>query len=173
MAAVRPAPAPVVAVPPPPSLDAVHAAVDRDQAILRALEALCARATRSVFFVVKRGVAEGWDAHGGGLTRERVRNLWVPLSSPSVLKDAVATRSTFFGPPPDTLSNGMLLAALGGRPERVLLCPVLVRSMPAGVLYADGVREGADETFAEAVAGALGAAMERLILAGKQAKGAP
>jgi len=172
-ATAPPAPAPVVAVPPPPSLDAIHAAPDRDQAILRALEALCARTQRALFFVVKRGVAEGWDAHGGGLTRERVRNLWVPLSSPSVLKDVVATRSTFLGPAPDTLSNGMLLAALGGRPESVLLCPVLVRAMPAGVLYADGLREGADESFAQSVATALGAAMERLILLQKQAKATP
>ena len=88
----------------------------------------------------------------------------------SVLKDVLSARVSFFGPAPDTISNQMLLAALGGRPDKVLLCPVLVRQIAVGALYADGLGSDADLPFAEAVASALATAMERIILEQKGAK---
>lgn len=122
----------------PSLLARLHRSTDRDEAIALAVTAAARSCRRAALFVVKKAVAQGWEARGEGVVGGAIRNVWIPVSSPSVLRLATTTLEPYVGPVEDTIANGILMAALGRRVDRVGVWPVVVRERAVAVLYADG-----------------------------------
>jgi hypothetical protein len=148
----------------------LRAATDRDQVARICVHALLPLAERAAFFVVKKGVIQGWDgmsAHASvaGVSRESLRNLWIPQTTRSVFRLAIEAGGTFAGPLSESSADSILAAALGGRPTDVIVQLVEVRSRPVGFLYADPY--GNSDELAqriEALATAAAEALERWLL---------
>jgi len=147
----------------PSLLARLHRTTDRDEAISLAVTAVARACRRAALFVVKKAVAQGWEARGEGVVGGAIRNVWIPVSSPSVLRLATTSLEPYVGPVEDTIANGILMAALGRRADRVGVWPVVVRERAIAVLYADGFGAEAlpqvDEVVHE-----LAQSFERIIL---------
>jgi hypothetical protein len=147
----------------PSLLSRLRRSTDRDEAISLAVTAVAKSCRRAALFVVKKAVAQGWEARGEGVVGGAIRNVWIPVSSPSVLRLAATSLEPYVGPVEDTIANGILMAALGRRVDRVGVWPVVVRERAVAVLYADGFGAEAlprvDEVVHE-----LAQSFERIIL---------
>ena len=144
-------------------LGRLHRSSDRDEVIALAVAGAATVCRRSALFVVKKAVAQGWDARGEGVVSGAIRNVWIPVSSPSVLQRAAETLDAYVGPAEDTIANGILMAALGRRAERVGVWPVVVRERAIAILYADGFGPDAFGPIGELIH-ELAQAFERIIL---------
>src|SRR5882724_12746578 len=113
-----------------------------------ALQALADQAAqfapRVVLMVIKGTNALGWIGHGfvdsitGGL-----RNLMVPLSSDSIIREVVRTQSSLISSPAKYTDSNALLDRLGNlTPKMIAAVPLMVRGKVAGVLYADSGQSG-------------------------------
>jgi hypothetical protein len=156
------------------ALTELRAATDRDSSARIAVRGLLAVAERAAFFVVKRGVVQGWEGAtlegigAAGLSREALRNLWIPVTSPSVFRRVSEAGALFTGALSDSTADSILAAALGGRPAQVLLAPITVRTHLVGFLYADGFAEPrAASQRAEALVAAMAEALERWLVSGR------
>src|SRR5262249_9089987 len=69
------------------TLAELRASEDRDTIGRIAAKGMLAVAQRAAFFVVKRGVVQGWEGatvetvSAPGFSREALRNLWIPVTS--------------------------------------------------------------------------------------------
>lgn len=159
------------------TLAELRMANDRDVIARIAVRGLTTVAQRAAFFVVKRGVVQGWEgatvegAQGAGVSREALRNLWIPVTSPSVFRLASELGGLYVGPLSDSTADSILAAALGGRVRDVLLAPIQVRGHNVAFLYGDGLRSPreARERAAEIVEGAA-EALERWLVALRQGR---
>jgi hypothetical protein len=145
-------------------------AQDRDQVAHVCVKALSLVGERAIFFVVKKGVVQGWDGAASmgavaGLSREALRNLWIPVTSRSVFREANEGRGTYRGPLTDSSADSILAAAIGGRPTSVVVMGVEVRGRVVAFLYVDGFEDldDAAERMAQ-LADAAASALERLLL---------
>lgn len=146
----------------------MRTARDRDAVVAAALDALMTTARRSIFLVVKREVLQGWDGRGPLISTDALRNLWIPVSSPSIFRDIVEAGAVYRGPPGVTTADAIFLTAVAGRPEEIILQPVVVRGRVVGVLYCEDPAYGrAASERAEVIARACCDAFERIILAGR------
>lgn len=146
-------------------LAVMRTARDRDSVVAAALEALMTTARRAIFLVVKRDVLQGWDGRGPLISTDALRNLWIPVSSPSVFRDIVEAGAVYRGPAGTTTADAIFLTAVAGRPEEVILQPVVVRGRVVGVLYCEDPAYGrAASERAEVIARACCDAFERIIL---------
>ena len=89
--------------------------------------------------VVKRGVVEGFHARGKGIDRDLVRSVWIPLASPSSLRDVAVSRRPRIGPVGNTRSDAIFISSVGGRRGDAVLVPCLVGSSRkvVAILYGD------------------------------------
>jgi hypothetical protein len=148
-------------------------AESRDEAVQVSLSFMAAYCRRSAFFVVKRGVVEGFDALSPTLSLEQVRSIWIPLSSRSSLCEAVASKSIRIGPIGDTRVDAIFCAALGGRKGDSIIVPIVIASRVVAVLYGDDLRDSPPPLAdIESVAAALGTALSRVVVQDKK-RGAP
>lgn len=148
-------------------IDAIARCESRDEAISLALRYLLRLADRAAFFAVRRGEIRGFDIAGRDTSKESIRSFWIPATAPSSLARAVEDREMQLGPLTRHPADGVLSAALGGRPDRALAIPVLLKSRVVGLLYADGLRVDVPPwsrltRLADAVAGSF----SRAILSG-------
>lgn len=154
---------------PGPILSGLRATTDRDEAVRLACEGALPACRCVVFLALKKDVLQGREARGGGVSREAVRNLWIPTTSASIFRDAVTRGIAHAGPYGTTSADGIYRAAIGSRGGDVVVQPILVSGKPVGVLCADDVRFGPrGEKRVELVARALGEALERIIVSGKK-----
>jgi len=116
---------------------AMNSAYDRDAIIALALEHLMRFAKRAAFMVVKKNEIRGFDITGDLTNREAVRSFWVPLSTPCSLCRAAHDKQIHLGPLGRSPADSVLSAALGGRPERALIIPIVIQDRTVGILYAD------------------------------------
>jgi hypothetical protein len=143
--APAPAPAPASAPPPPPPrsegvlLAAMGQAASRDEIIALALEYLLRFAERSVFLAVKKQEIRGMDIAGKGTSRESIRSFWVPVSARSTISQVITARQLHLGSLSRHPADGVLAAALGGRPDRALVIPVIIGNRVVALLYADNL----------------------------------
>jgi hypothetical protein len=159
------------------TLAELRLANDRDSISRIVARGLTAVAQRGAFFVVKRGVVQGWEGAtidgvlGAGLAREALRNLWIPVTSQSIFRLASERGGIYVGPLTDSTADSILAAALGGRAREVLLAPVPVRGHNVAFLYADGLRNPRDavERAIQIVQGTA-EALERWLVASRQAR---
>ena len=123
-------------------------------------------------FLVKKNVAVGWDVRSvdAVVSTERIRDVLLPLSAPSVLSEAVTVRRASLGNPRDpTTMERTLFRFLRVPPPRAFVAlPVLAGDDVIAVLYAD--RDGAiDDGLVDEVrraGAALGDALAPLAAAG-------
>lgn len=152
-----------------PSLATIRSAPTRDEAVRLACEAALPACRCVVFLALKRDVLQGREAVGGGVSREAVYNLWIPVTSASVFRDAITSGTAHFGPYGTTAADGIYKAAIGTTGGDALVQPVLVAGKPVAVLCGDDMRYGTrGRQRLEALAAALGEAFERLIVSHKK-----
>jgi len=122
-----------------------------------------------VFLALKRDVLQGRDAVGGGVSREAIYNLWIPVTSASVFREAITSGTAHFGAYGTTAADGIYKAAIGSIGGEALVQPVIVAGKPVAVLCGDDLRYGSrGRQRVEALALALGDAFERLIVSKKK-----
>ena len=151
-------------------LSELNAATDRDQVARICVEALTSLADRAAFFVVKKGVIQGWDGASAspslaGISKEALRNLWIPQTTRSVFRSAIESGGTFVGQLSESSADSILAATLGGRPMDVIVTVIEVRSRVVGFLYADPYADSEELSFRMRELGsAAAAALERWLL---------
>lgn len=143
------APAPPPAVPAGPSLNERPLPVaeaserlaevgDKDEVARLACRAALSSFKRCVIFIVREGMAIGWDGLGEGLSAEKAQTIMIPLGSPSLLQSAHDSGSTYLGPAEKTMVNDRLIKILGGEPPvNALVVPILLGSKVINLLYCD------------------------------------
>jgi len=147
---------------------AIGDAGDRDAVVALALDYLRRFASRAAFFVVKRGEIRGFDIVDEASHRDAARSLWFPLSAPSTLRRVAEERQVYVGPIGKTSADAVLSAALGGKPERVILLPIALKGKTVGLLMADGFSAAAPpRTRLERLSAVVAEAFTRLIARGR------
>lgn len=154
-------------------LSELSLAEDRDAIARVCVRALSLVGERAVFFVVKKGVVQGWDGAAAtpslaGLSREALQNLWIPITARSVFREAQERSGHYEGPLTDSSADSILAAAIGGRPTSVLLSAIDVRSRTVAFLYVDNPEDvsGARERLSE-LSAAASSALERVLLSSR------
>lgn len=141
---------------------------DRDAVLTMGCEAALLVSRAAVFLALRGQVLRGWSGLGGSLTADAVRNLWIPLSTPSMFRGVVAEGTTYAGPYGATAADNLFRAATGSRGGVVVVCPVEVMGKTVAVLVADDVRFGEDgRERIETLSQSVGDALKRIILARK------
>lgn len=141
---------------------------DRDAVLTMGCEGALLVSRAAVFLALRGQVLRGWSGLGGSLTADAVRNLWIPLSTPSMFRAVVADGTTYAGAYGATAADNLFRAATGSRGGVVVVCPVEVMGKTVAVLVADDVRYGDDgRERIETLAQAVGDALKRIILARK------
>ncbi len=147
---------------------AIGDAPDRDAVVALALEYLRRCADRAGFFAVKRAEIRGVCVVDDRVRNDSARALFLPLSAPSTLRRVAEERQVYLGPLDRTAADAVLSAALGGRPDRVLVIPIVLRGKTAGLLTADGFASIVPpRPRLERLANAVADAFSKLIVRGK------
>ncbi|MCP9495582.1 MAG: hypothetical protein MSG64_14140 [Pyrinomonadaceae bacterium MAG19_C2-C3] len=122
------------------------------------LDALVNRAAsfapRVVFFVVRNEQAIGWRARGleGTVGDAAVREINLPLTSGTLLSDAVSTRQTLSSDTENRPVDEQIYSRLGDEtPRRTVAVPLVARNRAVAVLYADSGTLDADAVNLEAI----------------------
>jgi hypothetical protein len=102
------------------------------------LTSSAAFAERVALFVVKNEQTIGWKLCEAGdpSNLESIRVV-LPLSSETLLSQAVQSRSSWSGAPESHPGNRGLIEQLGGSPQNVCAIPLVARGKVVAVLYAD------------------------------------
>lgn len=151
------------------TLAAIRASRERDEVVELACRGALTVCRAAVLLALRKGVLKGWDGAGAGVTRDVVRNLWIPTNSPSAFRDVVAHGEPYAGAHGTSAADGLFRAAVGSRGGTVVLMPVSVGGKVVAVLGADDVRyerEGVERL--EILAHAIGEAFERIIVESKK-----
>jgi len=101
---------------------------------------------RAAIFIVKAQAAVGWYASGVDHP-DAVKLISIPLSADTLFRLAAGSRQTHNVAAAQSPSTAQALARLGGRPQGMLVVPLILRDKVAAVLYCDSevgeVPEGA------------------------------
>jgi hypothetical protein len=147
-------------------LAAIRAASTRDEMLLIACEGALSVASAAVFLGIRKGVLVGWEGMGPGISRDAIRNLWIPATTASVFKRVIESGRAHHGPYGTSPADQLFRAATGSRGARLGVQPVFVGSKITGVLCADDARYGeAGEERLAVLGHAIGEGFKRLILA--------
>lgn len=152
-----------------PVLSGIRSARDRDAVVRLACDGAITVSRAAVFLALKKGVLKGWDGAGIGISRDSVRNLWIPAGSASMFKRVLDEGTTFVGPYGAGIADGLFKAAVGSRGGDVMVQPVLLEGKVVGLLCVDDLRPGPlARGRIESLANAVGEAFRRVISAGKE-----
>lgn len=150
------------------TLASLRASRDRDAIVRLACEAASTVARTTVFLALRKGVLRGWEGTGA-VSPDALRNLWIPASSPSVFQRVIEQREPHRGPHGSTAADKLFRAATGSRGSVLVVEPIRVGDRVVAVLCADDPRFGAAGLERlEALAHAVGAALERVIVETKR-----
>ena len=151
------------------TLAAIRASRDRDEVAQLACKGALAVAGAAILLALRKTVLKGWDGAGRGITRDAVRNLWIPTNSPSMFRDVVARAEPYEGPHRASAADGLFRAAVMSRGGVVSIQPITIAGKTVAVLAADDVgyeREGRERI--EILARAVAEAFERIIVESKR-----
>jgi len=152
-----------------PTLTALRDASTRDELVAIATEATCALARGAVLLAIRRDVLKGWDGRGPGVSAEAVRNLWIPVKSPGVLRDVVQSGEHHVGPYGDTAADQLFRAAIAGGNGTLVVEGLKVAGRTVALLCADGVTGGPRAVErVEVIAQATAEGLERLVREAKR-----
>jgi len=148
---------------------AIGEAADRDAVVALAIDYLRRFASRAAFFTVKRDEIRGFDIVDELGHRDAARSFWIPLAAPSTLRRVAEDRHVYTGSLDRTSADAVLAAALGGRPERVIVAPIALKGKTVGLLMADGFSAAAPpRTRLEHLCEAVAEAFTRFIARGRE-----
>lgn len=150
------------------TLAALRTSNDRDAIARLACESAAGVARTTVFLALRKGVLRGWEGVGQ-VSPGALRNLWIPASSPSVFKEVIDTGQPHRGQHGTTAADKLFRAATGSRGASLVVEPIRVGERVVALLCADDPRHGVPGLERlEALASAVGAALERLIIEAKR-----
>ena len=95
---------------------------------------------RTAMLVVKGTSAIGWYAKGVE-PPEAVHQINVPLNADTVFRTAQNSRHSLRGHSSQFPGTAQALARLGGKPQGILVVPLILRDKPAAILYCDTQNE--------------------------------
>jgi len=99
------------------------------------------RLARSIFFVMKGDIAQGWAGRGEGITEASIRNMAIAVpgqDKESIFSVVPEGRTHYLGPVPVSAgSAGFFAKAAFPAPRSILIVPVRVKDRVAAWLYAD------------------------------------
>jgi hypothetical protein len=121
-------------------IGAIKTATHRDQIIQYALDYLLLFAERAAFLTVKKDEIRGFDIKGDETNRNAIKSYWIPASADSTFGRTVTEQQIHLGPLGRSTTDAVFSAALGGRPMRVLVIPVVLQHRVVGLLYADNLK---------------------------------
>lgn len=151
-----------------PMLAAMKTARDRDAIVHLACEAAITVGRSAVFLALRKGVLKGWDGAGTGVSRDSVRNLWIPTGSESMFKRVLDTGAPFVGAYGGGIADGLFRAAVGSRGGDVAVWPVTLDGKIVGLLCLDDLRPGSVSRHrVETITVAIAEGFRRLIQSGK------
>ncbi|MCC6877901.1 MAG: GAF domain-containing protein [Sandaracinaceae bacterium] len=147
-------------------ISAIRRSHDRDEVAQLACRAATTVARCAVLLALRKDVLRGWDGWGGSLSKDGVRNLWIPTKSPSLFREALSSKSTRrAGGGHSTAADALFRAAVSSRGGELVLCPIVAGGRVVAVLAADDVSFGdAGVERLETLARAVGEAFERIIV---------
>lgn len=132
---------------------------------------------RAILFMVRRDEVRGLGQFGielkGASADQVVRNIRIPLDSPSFFTTVVETRQTYVGPLEETDAHTAMIATLGGdRPDEIMAIPLVVEGKVALVVYGDNLpdkKQIRDVDTLEIFMSQAGMALEKALLEKKLA----
>ena len=127
---------------------------------------------RAVLLMVKKDHLSGLGQFGvnieGKDANRIIRSIEIPLSEPSIFKDALEKRIAFKSPMNDTKWNNYFIEKLGGvKPVEAFIAPIMVNQKVAAILYCDNLPDNkpiGDTESLEIFLFQAGMAMERALL---------
>lgn len=149
------------------TLSAIRASRERDEVVELACQGALSVSRAVVLLALRKNVLKGWGGAGVGLSRDAVKNLWIPTSSPSIFRTVLTTQRPYSGPHGHSAADGLFRAALGCRGGEVMVMPVFVSNKIVALLAADEIRfRSAGRERVEILAKAAGEALERIVVSG-------
>lgn len=124
------------------TLTSMKSARDRDAIVRLACEGAISVGRSSVFLALRKGVLKGWDGGGLGVSRDSVRNLWIPAGSDSMFKRVIDSGAPLVGAYGTGIADGLFRAAVGSRGGDVAVWPVTLEGKVVGLLCVDDLRPG-------------------------------
>jgi hypothetical protein len=101
---------------------------------------------RRVMLFVRGETVMGWRGEGDGVDPDKVREISIPLSEPSVFVGLTQGVEFWLGPLPEMPRNTEIVNCLGGNaPKECFILPVVVRQKTVCFLYYDNADEGVGE----------------------------
>ncbi|MGF1466024.1 MAG: hypothetical protein ACFCGT_07805 [Sandaracinaceae bacterium] len=153
---------------PPPVggiLASIRASRSRDEVIDLACQGILTVAGSVVFLTVRGNALQGFHGAGRHLSREAVRNLWIPVHSSSHFRRCIERRRAYRGPHGTEPADDLFRAAIGSRGDQLGVAPVVVGRKLVALFAADDLRYGQGGLDRmEGLARGLGKAFERLIM---------
>lgn len=132
--------------------------IDEQHSQADILNALVNRASsfapRVAFFVVKGGQATGWRARGfeGAVGDTAIQEISFPIAADTVIGEACKSHTTWSGGPHTHSEDHLILNHMGEEsPQRIVAIPLVVRTRPVAVLYADSAGLESDAINLEAL----------------------
>jgi hypothetical protein len=102
---------------------------------------------RAILFMVKKDEVRGLGQFGielsSGMSPDKVvRNIRVPLNTPSLFRNIIESRRTYLGPIESNDQNNYFVNEVGGsKPDTVLVIPLVVDNKVALIVYGDNLPE--------------------------------
>ena len=121
-------------------MDVIYRSESRDEIISSTLDFLLLFARRAGFILVKKDEIRGFALKGEASNPTAFKSYWIPADADSTFKKVADEKQIHLGPFGRSTSDAVFSAALGGRPLRVLVIPVVIHDKVAGLLYADNLR---------------------------------
>jgi hypothetical protein len=112
---------------------------NRDEVVRFACHGVASVARCAVFLARRREILKGWDGVGISLSRDAVRNLWLPLSSPSMFRNVVISTHPYYGPPGNSAIDVLFQAIVRSHGGELIIRPILLHQRVIALLCADGV----------------------------------
>ncbi len=121
----------------PAGLALIRAALNRDDVVNAACRAGRGLGRGLVFLTVKRDVMRGWDGEGRGISKDAIRNLWIPTTSESMFSLPVRDAMPYQGPYGLTAADNLYRAAVGSRGASIWVQPIVLRGRVVALLCLD------------------------------------
>ena len=153
------------------SLPVSSAVEARDSLPPQVLRFLVPPLRAAVLFLVRDNVAVGWDGRAPNQGRERVRDVLLPLTAPSVFERALTWKRVSLGNPSDpTTTERILFRHLSlAAPSSFAVIPIVVGERVTALLYidrGDGMLDDTQVDMARRAGNALADGLAPFVAAG-------
>lgn len=123
-------------------MDELCNSTDRDVVVRLACLGVASVAKVAVFLARHGDILKGWDGIGAGISRDTIRNLWLPMSSPSQFRDVVIHAQSYSGSPGKSAVDVLFQIAIGSLAKEVVILPISLYGRVIALLFAEDVSYG-------------------------------